>query len=342
MGFIPFLLRLMLLLLPCAAMAAETLRVLAWPGYADPDLVKGFEQKYSVHVEVSYISTDDELWARLGPRQGGDFDVFAANTAELQRYIDRGISVPLDVSHIPNTARQLPRFRILSEIPGLVRDGAVYAIPYTYSEMGLIYDRKQFASPPDSIAELWNPRYKGKVLAFQGSTHNFTIAAQALGLKNPFQITDADFKRVSRHLVALRRNVLSFYNTPEEATDLFMKNHAALMFGNYGSQQVTQLLKAGADIGYVIPKEGALAWLDCWSVTRGAGNKALAEAWINYMLEAKVSNALSQRQGLSNTVEPSRWTHGRDKIIWLEKVESASKRALLWNRILSGDVMERF
>jgi putative spermidine/putrescine transport system substrate-binding protein len=218
----------------------------------------------------------------------------------------------------------------------------VYAIPYTYSEMGLIYDRKQFASPPDSIAELWNPRYKGKVLAFQGSTHNFTIAAQALGLKNPFQITDADFKRVSRHLVALRRNVLSFYNTPEEATDLFMKNHAALMFGNYGSQQVTQLLKAGADIGYVIPKEGALAWLDCWSVTRGAGNKALAEAWINYMLEAKVSNALSQRQGLSNTVEPSRWTHGRDKIIWLEKVESASKRALLWNRILSGDVMERF
>lgn len=333
--------RLVLLLLPCTALAAETLRVLTWPGYADPDLVKVFERKYGVHVEVTLVSTDDELWARLNSRKGGDFDVFAANTAELQRYIDQGISVPLDVSHIPNTTRQLPRFRHLAAIPGLVRNGSVYAIPYTYSEMGLIYDRKQIQAPPDSIAELWNPRYKGRVLAFQGSTHNFSIAAQALGLKNPFQIAPTDFSRVTRHLIALRRNVLSFYNTPEDATALFMQNHVALMFGNYGSQQVSQLLKAGADIGYTIPREGALAWLDCWSITRGAKNRKLAEAWINYTLEAKVSQALSQRQGLSNTLEPSPWTHGRDRTIWLEKVESASKRGLLWSRILSGDVMER-
>ena len=29
---------------------AETLRVLAWPGYADPDLVKVFEQRHKVSV----------------------------------------------------------------------------------------------------------------------------------------------------------------------------------------------------------------------------------------------------------------------------------------------------
>lgn len=333
---------LLLLVLPAPAQAVETLRVLAWPGYADQDWVRAFEQRYNAHVEVTLINTDDDLWARLAKHQGEDFDVFAANTAELQRYIDRGISVPLDVSKIPNVAHQLPRFRNLNAIPGLVRKGLVYAIPYTYSEMGLIYDRSQFDHPPDSIAALWDTHYKGRVLAYQGSTHNFSIAAQALGLNNPFRIPPAEFQRVARHLVALRQNVLAFYTSPEEATEFFIRNHAALMFANFGSQQVNQLRQAGADIGYVIPQEGALAWLDCWSVTRGAKNRQLAEAWINYTLEIEVSRALSRRQGLSNTLDASPWMHDGDKIIWLEQVEDADKRASLWRSIYSGDVLEKF
>ena len=53
------------------------------------------------------------------------------------------------------------------------------------------------------------------------------------------------------------------------------------------------------DVGYIIPREGALAWLDCWVITRGARNRALAHAWIDYMLEAGPAEVLSQRHGLS-------------------------------------------
>ena len=145
-----------------------------------------------------------------------------------------------------------------------------------------------------------------------------------------------------RHLVTLRRNLLSFYSTPEEATELFMQNRAALLYANFGSQQVTQLRQAGADIGYAIPREGALAWLDCWSLTRGAKNRKLAEIWINYTLEPAVSGALTKRQGLSNTMEASPWMTDGARIIWLERVEDAVKRSTFWERVLSGDVMEKF
>jgi putative spermidine/putrescine transport system substrate-binding protein len=83
---------------------------------------------------------------------------------------------------------------------------------------------------------------------------------------------------VGPRLIAVRRNVLTFYSLPEESVQLFREHKVALLFANYGTQQVQQLKKAGADIGYTIPKEGALAWLDCWTVTRGAKNKLLAEA----------------------------------------------------------------
>jgi putative spermidine/putrescine transport system substrate-binding protein len=324
-------------LLPLAAQAAETLRVLSWPGYADPDIVKVFERRHRVTVQVTVVGSDETLWERVNANGGTDFDVFAINTAELKRYVDEGLAVPLDLANIPNVARQLPRFRDRFAIPNLMRDGAVYAVPYTFSEMGLIYDRRQIAEPPSSIAALWDPKYKGRVLAFDTGGHNFSIAALALGRTDPFRLDETAYREVTAHLIALRRNVLTFYSLPEEAVELFRDHKVALMFANYGTQQVQQLRKAGADIGYVIPKEGALAWLDCWTITRGARNKALAEAWINYMLERPVSRALTERQGLANTVEPSEMDDRSDRIIWLEPVEDAQRRSRVWSHIVSGD-----
>jgi putative spermidine/putrescine transport system substrate-binding protein len=324
-----------LVLAMVTAHAAQTLRVLAWPGYADPDIVKRFEQAHQVKVQVSIVASDESLWERVNAEGGTAFDVFAVNTAELKRYVDAGLVVPLDLSNIPNTRQQLPRFRRLGAIPNVTRDGRVYAVPYTYSEMGLIYDRRQVPQPPESISALWDPRYRGRVLAFDTGGHNFSIAALSLGLPNPFQIDEAHYPDVVRQLVALRRNVLTFYSLPEEAAELFKTQRVALLFANYGTQQVQQLKKAGADIGYVIPREGALAWLDCWAVTRGARDKALAEAWINHMLERSVSMALTERQGLANTVVETR-NVPEGRILWLEPVENAERRSALWAQIVSG------
>lgn len=323
-------------------LARETLHVMAWPGYADADLVQTFEKRYNVTVEVTLIDSDDDMWNRLTAKNNDKFDVFAVNAAQLQRYIDQGISVPLTLSNIPNTAKQLPRFRNRSAIPGLIRNGKEYAIPYTYSEMGLVYDRKVFPVPPDSFSIMWDKRFQGRVLMYEGSEHNFSLAAMVLGLENPFQISDADFERVNHHIIALRRNILTYYEKPQDATMLFIQNHVALLFANYGSQQVTLLQNAGADIGYVIPKEGALAWLDCWSITRYAKNRALAEAWINYTLEEPVSRSLTLRQGLPNTIEDMSILNQADKILWLQQVENNSRRKMLWDKIISGEVPEGF
>ena len=294
-----------------------------------------------MRVEVSFVSSDDVLREKISANQGGYFDVFAANTAEIQHYIDERLVLPLRLANIPNTANQLPRFRKVQSIPGITRLGEVYAVPYTYSEMGLIFDRKQFNQAPTSLAVMWDPQYKGRVLAFDTSSHNFSIASLVLGGK-PFHIEDKNFKDVVSHLIALRRNVLTFYTLPEESVELFRHHAAALLFANYGRQQLKQLRDAGADVGYVIPQEGALAWLDRWALTRGVKNKKLAESWINFMLDKKVSRELTRRQGLSNTIEVDPETANADKLIWLEPVEDDKRRSALWGRIISGDLPGRF
>lgn len=341
-SFVVRTLALIVMAIPTALLAQETLRVLAWPGYADADLVRQFEKRVGAKVDVTFIDSDDALWDKINAHNGGDYDVFAVNTAELQRYIDKGLVLPIDLARIPNHAQQLPRFRALDAIPGLMRQGRVYALPYTYSEMGLIYNRKTVQHVPQSMAAMWAPEYRGKVLAYNTSNHNFTIAALLMGTSNPFQLSDQELAKAAKQLVQLRRNVLTFYTSPEEAVNLFMTHDIALVFGNYGTQQVKALRAAGADIGYIIPREGALAWLDCWAVTRGARNPALAAQWINYTLEKDVSDRLTAKQGLANTVAPFRTNDSKDKIIWLEPLESNAKRKALWDKILSGDRLDTF
>lgn len=332
----PWLLICLLGLLAAAPLQAkETLRILTWPGYADSDLVAEFAQRYGVNVEVTLIDNDDVLRAKMGHRQGADFDVFAANTAEMRHYIDNNLVQPLHIGNIPNSKRQLWRFRNLQSIPGISRAGNLYAVPYTYAEMGLIYDRSQFSSPPTSMASLWDPRYQGRVLAYDGGSHNFSITSLLLG-GAPFEIKDAEFAAVSAKLVELRRNVLTFYNQPQESVELFRQHKIALLYANYGRQQLKLLQDAGANVGYVIPSEGALSWLDCWAVSRATKNPQLAEHWINFTLEPRISQELSRRQGLSNTIEGGSQNSNTDKIIWLEPVEDEPRRTYIWSQIRAG------
>ncbi|MGY5451555.1 extracellular solute-binding protein [Agarivorans sp. MS3-6] len=321
---------------------AETvdLRVLAWPGYADADVVAEFEQRYQVSVKVSYITSDDDMWLRMAHENGANYDVFAVNTAELQRYIDAGLALSLDLENIPNLANQLPRFRTIKAIPGATRGNAVYAVPYTYSEMGLIYNKDFFSEPPQSWKVLWDPKYQAKILAYNGSAHNYSLAAMALGFDHPFQLTAAQFQQSTQHLLALRRNVLTFYRSPEEALDYFNQESVALVFANYGAQQLKKLEDAGANIGYVIPEEGALAWLDCWVLSSGLQNRELAHQWINFTLEKSVSQLLTERQGLANTIVQDQRSVAEDKIIWLEQVEDQPQRSHFWQNIISGNTLQ--
>jgi len=328
---------LVMLVAATAAMAhsaqAKELRILAWQGYADDDWVKEFEQKTGADVSVVFIGTDDEIWAKIKGSEGKDFDLFAVNTAQLQRYIDAGLVTAYDLDKIPNQKEVLPRFRDLTQVGGVMRDGKVYAIPLCFDSIGLIYDTDKVKPAPTSMDVLWDPKYKGKVLAYDNGEHNFSFTALTLGIKDPFHLTPEQMDQVKQKLIALKKNVLSFYTTADEALQIYQNNDVALIWANYGQQQVKAMKDAGAHVAYVNAAEGALAWLDTWAMTSGVQDKELAEQWVNFVLQKKIGQQLSERTGFGNTVVPAPSAGEKDKLVWLQLVEDPLKRSDLWNEI---------
>ena len=316
-----------------AQAATRELRMLTWTGYADDDWVKEFEKEQNCKLSVVFAGTDDEFWSKIKGSEGADFDIYAVNTAELQRYIDAGLAAPHDLDKIPNQKGTLPRFRDLAEVKGVMCDGKVYAIPWAYDSIGLIYDKKKVSPAPDSMAILWDPKYKGKVLAYDASSHNFSFTALTMGIDTPFNLTPDQMAKVKDRLIEFKHNILTFYSQPDEALKIYESNDVALVWGNFGHQQIKQFKDAGHDVGYVIPKEGALAWLDTWVLSSKVKDKDLAEAWVNFVLQKKISQALTERQGFGNTVTELPGDNPNDKLIWLLPVEDYTKRSDLWNEI---------
>jgi putative spermidine/putrescine transport system substrate-binding protein len=316
-----------------SAASAETLRVLAWEGYADPDWVKAFTAETGIDVEVVFVGSDDEIWAKIKGSEGKDFDVMAVNTAQLQRYIDAKLVTPWDLAAIPNQKGVLPRFQDPAKITGEARDGKLYGIPFCFDSIGLIYDTDKVKPAPTSMSVLWDPQYQGKVLAYDNGEHNFSFTALTLGIENPFKLSPDQMAQVKTKLIDLKKNVLSFYTTADEAQQIYQNNDVALIWANYGQQQLKAMQKAGAHVAYIAPAEGSLSWLDNWAMTSGVKDPAAAAKWVNFLLDKKISGQLSERTGFGNTVVASSNANDKDKLVWLESVEDPLKRSDLWNEI---------
>ena len=315
------------------ARAAEELRILAWQGYADDDWVAEFEKETGADVSVVFAQTDDEIWSKIKGSEGEDFDLFAVNTSELQRYIDAGLAAPHDLAKIPNQQQTLPQFRDLAQVRGVERDGKVYGIPFAFDSIGLIYDTTKVDPPPTSMNVLWDPKYQGRILLYDASAHNFSFAALAEGIANPFDLTDAQLAEIKGKLIELQKNALSYYQSSDEALQIYNSNDVALIFANFGQQQLKLMKDSGAPIAYVVPKEGALPWLDTWALSKGAKNPELAEKWVNFVLQKKISDALTQRNGFGNTVTPLATANPDDQLVYLLPVENFQKRSDLWNEV---------
>jgi putative spermidine/putrescine transport system substrate-binding protein len=316
-----------------AASADGQLRLLVWEGYADDDWVAEFEKLHNADVQVVYLTSDDEMWTKLKGSDGADFDLFSVATSGLGKFIDHELVKPLDLSKIPNLANQLPNFRDLEKVAGVTRDGKVYGIPLAYGSIGLLYDADKVNPAPTAWSVLWDPAYAGQVLLSDTSEVNVTMVAIALGFENPFKLSPEQLQQVKDKLLELKPNLTSYYSSPEESIQVYEAGDVALIFSPWGEQAAGMFRKAGHNVRYAIPQEGAQGWVDAWAMTKGVQNEDLAYAWINFFLQKQISSGLTERHSLGNTVTPSPDFDYSSRLKWSEQVEDFTARNDIWNSV---------
>jgi putrescine transport system substrate-binding protein len=130
----------------------------------------------------------------------------------------------------------------------------------------------------------------------------FAAALSYLKL-DPKTKDEKDFEKAAELLLKIRPFVRKFHSS--EYLNALASGEICLVLGYSGDIKQAQKraveAKNGVEIGYAIPKEGALLWFDNLAIPKDAKNAADAHVLINYLLKpevaAKNSNFLAYANG---------------------------------------------
>ena len=318
---------------PYVARAAKReLRIAVWSGYAEPEWVEPFQKENDVEVKITYLTSDEEFFAKMRGSNGAGVDAFSLNTSLVPRYQRLKLAKPIDFKKISRIDHLMPVYK---NVPDLNIDNQLWGYSFAWGSQPLIYDKAQFATAPDSWQVMWDPKNAQKLINFD-DPGTITLGALLLGFPNPYKLDPGQLQACKAKLIEQKPLLLSYYTGFEDGVKIFSENGIKAML-SIGELQQVNLKKAGVDAGLVIPKEGATGWLDCWVVSAGVTDSDLAHSWINNCMGDEVGKILSSKLKYGNTTnqaanEENGLTYA-DKLFFAQQAEDQEGRTKIWNEI---------
>lgn len=259
---------------------AGELNLLTWEGYADPSFTKPFEQQSGCRVTATYVGTNDEFVAKV-MGGGADYDLISPSNDTTLRLIDAGMIEPIEASKV---AAMKDFFPIFQSPPWLIKGGKLFGMPFGWGIVRTIVRADAVTARPDSLAYLWDPKFKGRISVWD-DVQEIYMTAHLLGFANTYTLTDAQLAQVKSKLIALKPNVRKFWGTTGEMGTLMATGE--VVAGNSWEPTIVSLRKAGIKILEVEPKEGRNGWSDSWMVLKGALDNPCVYQWLNWTASPK-------------------------------------------------------
>lgn len=280
--------------------------IVAWPGYIERgqtdknfDWVTDFEKKSGCKVNVKTAGTSDEMVALMNE---GGFDLVTASGDASMRLIAGKRVQPINVNLIPSFKNVDQR---LQKAPWHYVGNTHYGTPYQWGWNVLMYNTTVFKDkPPTSWSVVFEETTlpdgksnKGRIQAFDGPIYIADAALYlmkknpALGIKDPYELTEAQYKAALDLLRGQRKLVGKYWHDAFVQIDDFT-NEGVVASSSW--QFMANILKSkNRPVATVVPTEGATGWADTTMMHVDAKNKNCAYLWMEHSLNPKLQGDLA-------------------------------------------------
>jgi len=273
----------------------KTLRLITFPGYAPPELIKKFQQETGITVQVTDSSNEDMI-AKLRATRGGGFDLAQPSQDRIVAVTQQfGLYQPIDLKKI-NTAQ------IDSVLMGSVKKNAsigekLYAVPHVFGSSGLIINKKMAPDAKD-WTDFLNPKYKDRV---SYRMKRPVLCAVAFGLgENPFakyndkQAYQKLLDKVAAELIKAKPIVRNYWENGDALVQSIRSGEVWIAEG--WEQAGWKLYEENKDIDWVAPTSGAMAWIDTFAIPSKSENVEGAYKWINFSLKPENAAVFTNKE----------------------------------------------
>jgi len=249
-------------------------------------VLAAFTQETGIPIEFVAYEGPEEAVAHL--RAGKPYDVVVMENRFLPSLISENLLVPIDRRRIRNFKNISLNFRDLVYDPG-----NHYSVPYTWGTTGMAVRTDLVEEPITRWADLWDPRYAGKVALWRGQPREvISLTLKSLGY-SANEESPAALAEVQARLEALRPSVQFIEDTdPISAAPLLVSGSVLISMG----YSIDALLsnQQEASVEYILPQEGALLWGDNFVIPAAAPHPQEAAELIDFLLRPEISAEIVQ------------------------------------------------
>lgn len=272
---------------------SSPLIVYGWEGDIPQEVFDDFTKEFGAPIQFLAYESQEEAIDNL--RAGARYDVLTMDSRFIPLLRQEGRLSELDLQSIPNRKNLAPEFQNPS-----FDAGNQYAIPFNWGTLGLIYRRDLVNAPITSWNDLWDARYAGRVGIWSG------VPREVLGLTlksmgySANSVKRAELEAALERLATLKPNsVLLEEIDPTSSVPALKGGQVVLAMG--WADDVVAASEEGLDVGYTLPKEGALTWIDTLVVPSTSVNKKTAQQFLDFMLRPEIAARIADANNFAVT-----------------------------------------
>jgi len=262
-----------------AEYGCNTINVYNAGEYISDDAVPLFEQLFTATVNYDVFDSNEMMYTKL--LGGNRYDILVPSDYMIERLMKEEMLQPLDKSVITNYSNVDPS---VLEMVKVFDPDLQYAAPYFYGTVGMVYNNQVISE--EEIKEkgwdiLHDPKYAGRVYAYDSQRDMFMIAFKALGYSmntdDPTEIENA-----YQWLLEMNELVKPAYVTDEVIDGMANgEMDIAIMY----SGDAAYVISENYDMSYIEPKQGTNQWSDSMVISKISACPALANQFINFMMD---------------------------------------------------------
>jgi spermidine/putrescine transport system substrate-binding protein len=270
-----------------AKTAIKQLNFSNWPLYIDKKVLKDFEKQYP-GSNVKYteeINDNEEFFGKVRQQlQRGDSldrDLVALTDWMAARWVKAGWVEPKDKKNIPNEKN------LVSNLQHPLWDpNRNFSLPWQSGMSAIGYNPEKTGRKLNSIADLFDPKFKGKVTMFSDPHDSAGLMILLAGKKTEDAGIDDVLAGIAKIDAENKKGQIRRFTGNDYTTDLAKGNvWVAVAY----SGDVFQLKKDNPKLEFIIPDEGAMLWTDNMMMPQKPPHPYAAETMMNYVYEPKVA-----------------------------------------------------
>ncbi len=269
-----------------SAFASGELNLYNWVDYTPPELIKKFEQETGIKVNVDTYDSNETLLAKLKSGATG-YDVAVPSQNFVTIMVSEGMLEKINVKGMSNYKNVDSRWKGPKWDPN-----QEYTVPYQMGSTSFSINMANYSGAGNSLKEFFEPNSElsGKVQVFRTPDEVIPLALMLLGHEQCNE-DPRDMKEVQALLLKQKPHVKTYNSETMVANLSSGEVLASSHWDGYSMKNRTE--NNVPELKFVHPKEGIIGWFDSLVVPKGAPNKANAEKFLNFMMDAANGAGLS-------------------------------------------------